>query len=399
MSAKVPSPVTKTFFPNLDGLRTLACLAVFGFHGFLTILPLHTDSPRIFSVFTPGNMGVNFFFVLSGFLITYLLLEEEQRYQRIDIPGFYLRRVLRIWPLFYACIAYGFLVLPFLMRLLHVAYHEQASWPLHVAFLGNLDSVRQGQQPTSHGLAVLWSVAIEEQFYLVWPILLMVLFRGWRPGAFLLVIGISLAFRYAHSTNDFLIYRHSLAVMSDMAMGGAAAWASFRYPGFRQRIAGWSRWTITGLYLAALALLVVQKQLPETAVVVATQRIVRSSLFVLIILEQNYATNSWFKIKNNRLLTYWGPFTYGFYCLHPIVFEWLVFGTERFHLASTPLATVGRVLLALPLSLGLAWLSHYYLEQPFLRLKSRRKPGAGSAATLAAEPLSLMASEPAATHA
>lgn len=363
----------KVFFPNLDGLRTLACLAVFGFHGFLTIVPQHSGSMRWFALFGSGHMGVNFFFVLSGFLITYLLLEENQQNQRIDLLGFYRRRVVRIWPLFYVCIIYGFLVLPFFMRLLHLPFHETASPWLHVFFLGNLDSVWKNVQPTASSLAVLWSVAIEEQFYLVWPVLLLLLFRRWQLGAFLVVISISVFFRYTHGHNDFLLYRHSLAVMSDMALGGAAAWASFYFPAFRQHIAGWSRWTIAGLYLAGLALWIMEKRLPDTAVVAATQRLMRSAIFVLIILEQNYATNSWFKIKNARWLTYWGTYTYGLYCLHPIVLEGLMYGSDYLRLAPSALNTVLRVFISLPLSAGLAWLSYTYWEKPFLRLKTRRQ--------------------------
>ena len=229
----------KVFFPNLDGLRTLACLAVFGFHGFLTIVPPHSGSLRWFAWFGSGHMGVNFFFVLLGFLITYLL-EENQQTQRINLLGFYQRRILRIWPLFYVCIGYGFLVLPLLMRRRHLPFHETASPWLHVFFSGQPGFGGKNAQPTASSFAVLWSVAIEEQFYLVWPVLLLV-FRRWQLGAFLVVIGVSVLFRYAHGHNDFLLYRQSLAVMSNMALGGAAAWASFYFPAFRQHIAGWSR--------------------------------------------------------------------------------------------------------------------------------------------------------------
>lgn len=377
----------KTFFPNLDGLRTIACLAVYGFHSFISIQPQNSVHVHGSSILFFGTMGVNFFFVLSGFLITYLLLEEEQRANFIDLLGFYRRRILRIWPLFYACVAYGLVALPLLMHWLRVPYHERASGWLHLAFLGNLDSVWQGVQPTAHSLAVLWSVAIEEQFYLVWPVLLMFIFRPWRPGAFLLVVVASVWFRYTHSTNNFLIYRHSLAVMSDMAMGGAAAWASFYYPAFRRHIAGWSRWTIAGLYLLGLGCVVLGEEnvFPETAALIAVKRVIYACFFVFVILEQNYATHSWFKTKNNRWLTYWGTFTYGFYCLHPIVLEWLVFGSEQLHLAPSALNNIVRAAIGLPLSAGLAWLSYTYWEKPFLRLKNRyqsAKEGASAAVPL-----------------
>ena len=116
-------------------------------------------------------------------------------------------------------------------------------------------------------------------------------------------------------------------------------------------------------------MLVIEKQLPDTAGTAAAQRLMRSAIFVLIILEQNYATNSWFKIKNARWLTYWGTYTYGLYCLHPIVLEGLLYGSDYLRLAPSALHTVFRVAISLPLSAGLAWLSYTYWEKPFLRLK------------------------------
>ncbi|UOG75154.1 acyltransferase [Hymenobacter tibetensis] len=368
------SPQLKTYFPNLDGLRTLACLGVYMFHSLISIVPQGNVTSPVFNVFMRGTLGVNFFFVLSGFLITHLLLEEEQRHGQIHLLAFYRRRILRIWPVFYACIVYGFVVFPLLMRLLGLPYQERASLGLHVAFLGNLDSVWQGMQPTSHSLAVLWSVAVEEQFYLVWPVLLMFLFRWWRPGAFVLVIVASTWFRYTHDDNFFLVYRHSLAVVSDMAMGGAAGWLCFRYPAFRQHIAGWSRWSIAGIYLLGLLILAPQKLLPAAVSTVVGQHIVQSLFFVLVILEQNYASRSWFKIERFRWLTYWGTFTYGFYCLHPIVLEALAAGSDYLHLTPSPLNTLVRAAVGLPISAGLAWLSYTYFEKYFLLLKNKHKP-------------------------
>ncbi|GIV43810.1 MAG: hypothetical protein KatS3mg035_0933 [Bacteroidia bacterium] len=102
----------KIYFENLDGLRFLCFLSVFFFHSF------HTDFDYIKTnyiyhfikrdLFGNGNLGVNFFFVLSGFLITYLLIEEKKLNGKINILKFWIRRILRIWPLFYLCVIIGF---------------------------------------------------------------------------------------------------------------------------------------------------------------------------------------------------------------------------------------------------------------------------------------------------
>src|SRR5690349_4366985 len=108
----------KIYFENLDGLRFFCFLFVFFFHSF------HTEFDYIKStdfyqhikkdIFGNGNLGVNFFFVLSGFLITYLLIEEKELNSQIDIKKFWIRRILRIWPLFYLCVIIGFFIFPIL---------------------------------------------------------------------------------------------------------------------------------------------------------------------------------------------------------------------------------------------------------------------------------------------
>ncbi|GAC1378653.1 MAG: hypothetical protein NVS3B25_31100 [Hymenobacter sp.] len=145
--------------------------------------------------------------------------------------------------------------MPWAMQLAQVPYQEIAAPRWYMVFLGNLQTVWQGGGPSSHNLAVLWSVAIEEQFYLVWPVLLMVLFRQWRLGAFMAVVALSVWFRSQHLTD----HRHTLGVISDMALGGAAAWASFRSLRFQRWVAGWSRLTIAGIYAAGVLVILAEK--------------------------------------------------------------------------------------------------------------------------------------------
>ena len=109
---------TAIVFPHLDGLRFFCFFVVFLFHGFSTTSAEVAQSSAyrfVRFLFRHGDLGVNFFFVLSGFLITYLLLEEKQRHGRIHIGYFYIRRMLRIWPLYFACVAFGFLAFPALI--------------------------------------------------------------------------------------------------------------------------------------------------------------------------------------------------------------------------------------------------------------------------------------------
>src|SRR5918998_5183317 len=104
---------TKVYFPGLNGLRFFAAmLVVFGhvellkeYHGYSNI---HSN----LAVYELGRMGVTFFFVLSGFLISYLLFAEQKSAGTISIRKFYIRRVLRIWPLYFLIVILAFFVLP-----------------------------------------------------------------------------------------------------------------------------------------------------------------------------------------------------------------------------------------------------------------------------------------------
>ncbi|MBK7690909.1 MAG: acyltransferase [Bacteroidetes bacterium] len=119
-------------------------------------------------IFSNGDTGVSFFFVLSGFLITYLLLKENEMTGKIDIKSFYIRRILRIWPLYYFCVIFSFLIFPLLKAHFGQTPDDASNRILCSIFLNNFDRINV--IPDAITLSVLWSVAIEEQFYLIWPI-------------------------------------------------------------------------------------------------------------------------------------------------------------------------------------------------------------------------------------
>ncbi|HEX9393047.1 MAG TPA: acyltransferase, partial [Gemmatimonadales bacterium] len=143
--------------PALDGLRAVAVFTVMIYHFGINAVP--------------GDLGVSAFFVLSGFLITWLLLKEHGATGDVSLRQFYTRRVLRIFPAYYAFIV-----------LTYAADHLRGqAWPPGLApsalfYLVNYFNALHGHPTTS--IAHAWSLGIEEQFYLLWPLLLLVLLRG-----------------------------------------------------------------------------------------------------------------------------------------------------------------------------------------------------------------------------
>ena len=368
MSEKEPIASGKVAFPHLDGLRFLCFLGVFLFHGFPTGSAAVAQSVPYRAVrfaFRHGDLGVNFFFVLSGFLITYLLLEEKHRRGGIHVGYFYVRRILRIWPLYFACVAFGFLVFPLLKRLAGAEPNETADPIMYLLFLGNFDVIRNGL-PDAGVLGVLWSVAVEEQFYLAWPLLLAAVPLGHELWVLLTVLATSIAFR-SMQTDYLVLTFHTLGLIGDMAVGGIAAYAAIRYRSFVDRISEMPRPAIWGLYALAAAVFSL-----DLEVLHPFDRLVAALVFAAVILEQNYSKASLFKMGRSSVLTLLGQRTYGMYCLHMIgnvtalqIARLLHLDADLWHvLVFVPLTSLGATIL-------LSEVSYRHFELPFLRLKRR----------------------------
>lgn len=198
-------PNTRRFYrPELDSLRFFAFFGVFVFHvvpndpQFYQAHPIlpHFAVPLVCAVASAGAFGVDLFFALSAYLITTLLIREEEIRGSIDTGAFYVRRILRIWPLYFFFIGVA-AVVPVWDRTQHLG------WPFIAGYLllsGNWVYVFLG---LPHSIASpLWSVSIEEQFYLVWPLALRRLSRRQLVFA---VIGLLVL---ANMVRVFLVFSH-----------------------------------------------------------------------------------------------------------------------------------------------------------------------------------------------
>ncbi len=363
-----------TYFENLDGLRFICFLLVFLYHSFYTEYD-HIKSSELYDfvasgLFGHGNLGVNAFFVLSGFLITYLLIEEKKLNGKIHLPRFWMRRTLRIWPLYYASVLIGFVLFPIAKNLLGETPNELANITYYVTFLGNFDKI--ATEPDASILAVLWSIAIEEQFYLIWPIILALLpvRKYWM--AFASVIIASLIFRATHQSMRLHEY-HTLSCIGDMAMGAFGAWLMTERPKALNMIKKLKRWHIAGVYAAFISVLLFRYELFYwNPLMITFERIFIAGIILLIILEQCYASHSLFKLSRFKGLSRLGTITYGLYCLHFIGILVTLKITTRLGLNQELWQVlILETIIALVLSILLATLSYRFFETPFLRLKKR----------------------------
>ena len=225
-SAASPPRSAPRHYPALDGLRGVAILLVVILHGTESLDRVHALPERLLTFTNIGFTGVDLFFVLSGFLITGILLDAKGAagYFRV----FYTRRVLRIFPLYYAYLAIIFLVLPLLPLALPATYGELREHQIwYWTYLSNvLNAMLEGWRIDGAFTTHFWSLAVEEQFYLIWPaIVLLLSARSLRNACIALIVGVPLlrlGLRVA-DVNPVSAYVLTVCRVDALAMGALIA--------------------------------------------------------------------------------------------------------------------------------------------------------------------------------
>jgi peptidoglycan/LPS O-acetylase OafA/YrhL len=184
--------MNKIYILGLNGMRAIAALIVVIAH-FTQIFGVLFGFSC--SVYKEGGLAVTLFFTLSGYLITYLLLLKKEKFRTISLKSFYLRRILRIWPLYYLIIILAIVIMYFVynQNLLDSADVNLTEIILYVIFAGNfVGAVHPVSIHASYPiLVILWSLGVEEQFYLFWPLLLKV-FKNSIKIFFIFIAGFTL---------------------------------------------------------------------------------------------------------------------------------------------------------------------------------------------------------------
>jgi peptidoglycan/LPS O-acetylase OafA/YrhL len=168
------NPHQPVYFPNLNGVRFIAAFSVLIHHTEQIKFLMGLDNIYAhYFIKNLGKLGVGLFFVLSGFLITFLLLSEKNRRGDISTKDFYIRRILRIWPLYFIIVILGFFVfpaIPIFDEPLRNQYYFDADFfkrlPFFLLFLPNIGFVFYR---APYLCSQTWSVGVEEQFYAIWP--------------------------------------------------------------------------------------------------------------------------------------------------------------------------------------------------------------------------------------
>jgi len=338
-------------FPSLDGLRCLAILPVVWHHS--TPWPLE-------GVLGRGPLGVDLFFAISGFLITTLLLRESTDTGSISLSGFYARRSLRIFPLYYAAL------------LLYVVWawcgldagpqrnHFFESLPAYATYTSNWLVNFDVAHPVL--FAFSWSLATEEQFYLVWPWVLRAARRRWVPVLFMvaaLVVDQSANLGLLSRVLDAsgLPFRMLASIAGPICLGALLAHALHHSRGHHVL-----RAVLGGKASAPIALLVLGLLVSQPEPSLLAIHLAMTALVGACCIRSDHGLRTVLEIRAAR---YVGTISYGMYMLH-------ISAISLAKRALPPTApTLVTFLLALGITVGLAHISYRLFETPFLQLRHR----------------------------
>jgi peptidoglycan/LPS O-acetylase OafA/YrhL len=397
--------IERGFFPQLDGLRTIAFLLVLIHHlGPITSadplhLPAHVQVLNTLSAW--GGSGVDLFFCLSGFLISFILLNEKKQFGDISFKLFFVRRALRIWPVYYALLFAACVALPLSQwaHLDHKLYGEfllKQALPM-VLFIGNYSLIFATKvlfnfntmvgMPIIYFLLPLWSLAVEEQFYLTWPFFLKKL-SG--PKAVLGTIGGIVVFtivcryvlwyisRYVwHLPFPLALYYETTPSHLDSLMAGAALSAlTFFFPTRLAAAKKYSPLLMAGCFATVAALVTCFPDLKyNTYYNVAVFAVIALAGFFA--LAATLVSPTLTKIFAAKPLAAFGRLTYGMYLIHYFAIamtdRYFAAGTNVFGQTVASLSPLNHWLLRFGTSLTgtviFALLSWHILERHFQKMR------------------------------
>lgn len=358
------------FFNGLNELRAFAALAVVFHHIELYKHRLGMDSLYKISfvngfIENLGKNGVYLFFVLSGFLITYLLLEEKSITGEISVSKFYKRRILRIWPLYYIIVVVGFFLLPFLYGSFSGFFEGQTSFNERIEnlvygknlllFLFFFSNVTLHVFGGVAGAAQSWSVSVEEQFYFIWPWIVKFFSNILGVVLFMIVIIINLINYNIHIFNSVPILKAFFSTFNVdlMAIGGIIAIVYRNYKEIVKKI-------VTNRIVVLLIVMLVISQLFYKTFLTTIS--LSFGMLILVFIENNI------KIKWFSGL---GKWSYGIYMYHPMVMYFSFSIVNKLNVKSVIGSNLLYYSLVFGLTIVISYFSYRYIELFFLKFKHK----------------------------
>jgi peptidoglycan/LPS O-acetylase OafA/YrhL len=340
--------------PSLDGIRTFSFGVVFAAHAGLYFI-------------VPGGFGVTVFFFLSGFLITTLLRQEFDKNGTVSLRNFYIRRAFRILPPFYLVLITASVLTLLGVLKGHLELPAVLSQALHYA---NYRIVFHGYSGFPLGTAVYWSLAVEEHFYLLFPLLFLTLQKAGisAKGQALSLLGLcalALVWRCIlvyglHSPLD-RTYVASDTRFDSILFG--CALALYGNPMLDAPLGSdklWKRWLLPLGILGLVACFLIRGNAFRETLRYSLQGI---SLIPVFVCAMRFPTWGLMRVLNYRPIAFIGVLSYSLYLMHQVV----LFGLTP--MLEPRVGVIATAMVSLVISVALAWLVHRFIERPFARLR------------------------------
>jgi peptidoglycan/LPS O-acetylase OafA/YrhL len=357
----------KYYYPQLNALRGIGIISVFFYHSYKP--PFGTGFLMEFASFCYENiyLSMDMFFALSAFIITHLAFIEIEKYGNFSFKNFMLRRIFRIWPIYFIILAIAYTAVK------KISFHYNipitlppAGW--YVFFVSNF--YLEGHV---FFLRQLWTISVEEQFYIVWGVSLLLFSK--RISLVIVILSIiSIVFNFYSAYRADHVYYHSLTYLFDLMCGAYFAHLIHIKSGFIRYISSPSFLKSISLYLFLPIFFLGYYFLNNmvTGNVNNMLDVVMRIIFIvhqcIIFVDQMYNVNSFFNLSKKRFLIYVGKIAYGVYCFHGLIL------TAGFLMISKLGIQVHSFMLALimfGITLIAGTISFNFIEKPIIDLKYR----------------------------
>jgi peptidoglycan/LPS O-acetylase OafA/YrhL len=363
-----PGLQLSSHIPQLDGVRGIAILAVMLVHSADRL-----SSLGIRSFFRYGWVGVDLFFVLSGFLITRILLQA--RGSDHFFRNFYVRRVLRVWPLYYCILALAFGVVPLVLRHYGLEASQATDGRSPLVYALFLQNLWHSSTPLAPALTVTWSLAIEEQFYVLWPALVFFLSPKalrWMLGAVLVISPLGRALALREGVPGIALYVNTLSRLDGLAIGCLLAIWIHLGLFTRDQLKRVSLVAFVSGGTVSCALIPLYITQPANPLAFSALAIAFCG-FLGLALTSSLEVGWLGRGLTGRGLRYLGTISYCVYLIHLPIFLLVsrVLKNSLGGLQQTVFGDFLFMIVAFGLTCSIAAVSWHFFEQPILRLKTR----------------------------
>tara|TARA_B110000858_G_scaffold101280_1_gene116361 strand:+ start:661 stop:1788 length:1128 start_codon:yes stop_codon:yes gene_type:complete len=359
------------YFKELNSLRFIGFIGVFFGHVFFSNSPEIINSKLYATLFSYGKIlgfiSIDSFFVLSSFLITWKALEEIKFTNAFQFKNFLIRRSLRIWPLYFLIVFLGFLIEYFKSYYFLESEKLPSIWNF-ILFILNYDIIENGYNFLFF-MVFMWSISVEEQFYVFWAIIIK-WFNKYLLAISFLIILISLLFRVCFINDSLSLNFHTVSALGNFGIGALTAILAFKYPHFISKLQSLTRNTILFVYLIIFSFFILMPFLIENNFFIITQRVLFSIFFSFIILEQSYCDKSIVKVSRIKYFNFFGKISYGLYCYHGIIIT-IILQMSGFLSESLLNSLVLYPIIIFVSTLAISQISFRFYESKFLNFKSK----------------------------